>query len=226
MIHYDPFDAIENRMQAVYPHSILQLFGGVQGRSDHALNGAVVMRVETPEPHWLIVSQGFTELWDKVSPDSEVSGLGFELVCRIPAHSHEAGQEIGWVLHWMQGVADTLAFENASLADGHWMPMVEARSPDEVCALAFVDDPVLARIESRNGRSGFLQIVGLCPGGLDAVQRGSVHGYVSLLRERDALCRIDPSAPSPLRDGAFAEAVEAGIAASGPRFRWRNARPG
>ncbi|MCO4771282.1 MAG: suppressor of fused domain protein [Deltaproteobacteria bacterium] len=228
MKEIDPFDAIENRLLEVHPGSEFLLFGGVSARSPHALNGAVVMRVESPRPHWLIVSQGFTELWDKTWPDPNTSGMGFELACRVPARG-EAGPDCGWVLHWMQGVADVLAHEGTALGDGHWMSMTEPQTEDEVCALAFVRDPELGEIHSRNGGSHFLEMIGLRAGELDIVRSSSVDAYVECLRAHTAVAWIDPTAPSPLRDPLLAQAVNGMLrtqpsatgVVSGPPFGWR-----
>ncbi|MDX2091762.1 MAG: hypothetical protein SFX73_28130 [Kofleriaceae bacterium] len=76
------------------PGAEIVLCAPVEGAAP--LNGAVAVHVSAPSPHWLVVSQGFTELWDKESDDPDVSGFGFKLSCRIPAV--EAQLDFGWVL--------------------------------------------------------------------------------------------------------------------------------
>ena len=188
--------AIETAILAVYPGADILRFGSRKCRT-FQLAGCVAMRVEEPVPHWLLVSRGFTELGEKEEEDPDVSGWGFELTCRVPAPSEEV--EFGWVIDWMQGIADSLAAEGTFLEPFHNMPMTDASSDDEICALVFVEDVALHPSTSRNGKFSFLQMVGLTTGELEALYRWSARPMVELMRQRNPLFLIDKR-ESYLRD--------------------------
>lgn len=209
----NPFDAIEAAIQSAHPDAELLFFGGVPAHTNHVLNGAVVVRVSAPAPHWLVVSQGFTELREKSSSDPTTSGLGFELVCRVPAR--DGHQDFGWVIRWMQGVADILAHNGSHLDAGDTIDMTTPEDDREVCAVAFVPDVELAPTVSENGHFAFLQMVGLRRRELNATHTWNTDSFVALLREYDALSILDTRVLDRLDDPAFQSRVDAGIARDG-----------
>lgn len=149
--------AIEHAILAAYSGSKPGRYGGRPGRV-FPLAGCFALRVEEPSAHWLIVSRGFSELHEKEEKDTNVSGWGFELTCRVAARSDV--QEIGWVIDWMQGIADFLSERRVVLEPFHHMSITDPRDDDEICALVFVDDIALAPTSSRNGNFSFLQLWG------------------------------------------------------------------
>ncbi len=207
MFDQDGETAIERALLAAHPGAQpLRFANPTPGK--HDLAGGLAILVEEPVPHWLVVSRGFTELEDKVEEDPDVSGWGFELTCRLPVRSQD--HDFGWVLSWMQNIADYLADNATFLEPYHHMPMYPATSEDEIAAIVFVDDIELAPTESRNGRLTFLQMVGLTSGEYEALQSWNGPSLVDLIHARDPLFLMDVERKTYLREEAFARAVEQG----------------
>ncbi len=208
----DPFDALEASILAAYPDAELQFAGGVDSRT-YPLNGVVFARLTEPVPHWLIVSQGFTDLWDKETDEPDVSGWGFELTCRTPAPTEDL--DFGWVLHWMQHIADYLAESSSMIEAGHHMPMAEPRHDADLSSIVFVEDIALQPTMSRHGAFGFLQMVAVNPVELASLQAWHSESFVDLMKERDPLLLADHNRPSFMAEASFAQTVEAGIVRDG-----------
>jgi suppressor of fused-like protein len=207
----------ESGGEAVIERAILDAYPGCEPvafgldnltASKFALAGCFAIRVEEPTPHWLLVSRGFTELDEKVEEDPDVSGWGFELTCRVPARTDEA--DFGWVLDWMQGIADYLVKSGTFLAPFHNMPVMEPRNPDDLCALLFVEDVTLRSTRSANGEIQFLQMVGLTRGEHDALKRWDGRAFVELVRQRNPLLVTDAERKTYANDPDFLRAVTEG----------------
>jgi suppressor of fused-like protein len=203
--------------EAVIERAILDAYPGCEplafGLSDERdskfpLAGCFATRLDEPVPHWLLVSRGFTELHEKVEGDPDVSGWGFELTCRVPARTDEP--DFGWVLEWMQGIADYLATSGTFLEPFHNMPMMEPRHEDDLCALVFVEDVALGSTRSANGKLEFLQMVGITRGEHEALKHWDGSGFVDLLRERDPLLMTDAERTTYANDPHFVRAVSEG----------------
>ncbi|MDX2086311.1 MAG: suppressor of fused domain protein [Kofleriaceae bacterium] len=217
----DPFDALENSVRAAHPGAEIVLCAPVEGAEP--LNGAVAVHVSAPSPHWLVVSQGFTELWDKESDDPDVSGFGFELSCRIPAV--EAQLDFGWVLHWMQGIRDYLATTETFIGSGHCMPLVAPATRDEICNVLFVEDVGLAPTRSRNGNHGYLQMVGVNVAEHDTARSWDVLAFSDLMRARDPLLQTIAGRPSFLADASFLVDMERAMASRAASVGMRGQLP-
>ena len=208
MFELDGDFAIEQALLAAHPGAQLFRFA-IPNPGKLELAGWVAVRVGGAVPHWLVVSRGFTELGEKVEEDPDVSGWGFELTCRLPGRSIE-DHDFGWVMRWMQGVADYLSDKVTLLEAYHHMPMWKAAREDEIAAVVFVDDIELAPTRSQNGSFVFLQMVGVTAGEYDALVSWDARGLVELIRERDPLFLMDVERRSYLHDPAFARLVEEG----------------
>ncbi|MBX3198194.1 MAG: suppressor of fused domain protein [Labilithrix sp.] len=171
--------------------------------------GCLAARVEEPTPHWVVVSRGFTELGEKLEEDPELSGWGFELTCRLPARSSDV-PELGWVMDWMQRVADDLAARVSFLEPYHHMEIRPATQRDELAAVVFVEDMRLEPTRSQNGAFYFLQMVGLTRDEYEALHAWDARGLVDLVRERDPLLLLDAERASFLDDPDFVSAVDEG----------------
>jgi len=207
MFEPDGETAIERALLAAHPDAEPLRFQ-LPEPSKLELSGCIAVRVEDPVPHWVVVSRGLTELDEKVEEDPETSGWGLELTCRLPARSEEP--DFGWVVSWMQTVADYLAETISFIEPHHHMPMYPATTEDELAAVVFVDDIALAPTRSKNGNFTFLQMVGLTTGEYDALRSWNATGLVELIRERDPLLLMDATRTSYLRDADFARAVDEG----------------
>ncbi len=207
MFDADGETAIEGALRAVHPDAEPVRFG-IPEPGKRELAGCIAIRVEEPVPHWLVVSRGFTELGEKTEEDPEVSGWGFELTCRLPARSDE--HDFGWVLNWMQNIADYLEDKVSFLEPYHHMPMWKATQEDEIAAVVFVDDIELGPARSQNGSFNFLQMVGLTSGEHQALEAWDGRALVELMRQRDPLLLMDVQRRSYLRESEFVRAVEEG----------------
>jgi hypothetical protein len=172
------------------------------------LDGVFALRLSSPAPHWLLVTRGFTELYDKESADPAASGYGFEVTCRLPARSSE--YDFGWALSWLQGLADNLSSGGAWFEPGHFIKLVEPQKTDELCAVAFCEDIVLQPSASKNGTFAFLQMVGLTNDEYTALQNWSALQLLELVRAREPLLWTDAQRKSYLTEPAFLRAVTAG----------------
>jgi hypothetical protein len=100
-------------------------------------------------------------------------------------------------------------------------------------AIAFVDDPELAPIQTPNGRMHFLQIVGLTKDELQAVKRWNTRGVLELLRESCPLWITDLERASITDRPDVSARIRDGIAAEGSSLqgeyveiaRWQMAEP-
>ena len=207
MYDQDGERAIEQALLAAHPDARPVRFA-IPNPGKHELAGGIAVRVETPVPHWLVVSLGFTELHEKVEEDPDVSGWGFELTCRLPARSEEL--DFGWIVSWMQDIADHIASQVTVLEPYQHMTMWKATSEDEIAAVVFVDDVDLPPTESKFGSFTFLQMVGLTSGEYEALHSWDAAALCELIRARDPLFLMDAQRKSYLRDPSFARAVEVG----------------
>ncbi|MBX3261719.1 MAG: suppressor of fused domain protein [Labilithrix sp.] len=208
MFDADGETAIERALRRAHPGAAPARFAARPAGKD-AIAGCLAARVEEPTPHWLVVSRGFTELGDKLEEDPEISGWGFELTCRLPARSSEA-PDLGWIMDWMQRVADDLAARVSFLDPYHHMEIQPAAQGDDVAAIVFVEDVRLEPTRSQNGAFYFLQMVGLTRDEYAALHAWDARGLVDLVRERDPLLLLDRGRASLLADPGFAAAVDEG----------------
>ncbi|MBI5543496.1 MAG: suppressor of fused domain protein [Deltaproteobacteria bacterium] len=192
-------EAIEHALALAYPGVEPFWFGIPEaGRAEFPLRGFLALRIVQPEPHWLIVSRGLSDLERRV-----------ELTCRLRAPTDE--QNYGWVAHWMQGVADSLASQHSYLEPFHHKQMVDRAGEDELLSVVFVEDVVLRPSSTPFGELSFLQMVGLTPQEYSSVKDWSSSKFVALMRQRDQLLMSDPRRQSYMREADFASEVRAGI---------------
>src|SRR5215470_8540320 len=77
--------AIEAKLGSIYGEQQPKHWGTVMRYSEGGpdpLDGISAYRAEDP-PHWHYVTFGFSELYEKISQDQQVSGWGFELSFRL-----------------------------------------------------------------------------------------------------------------------------------------------
>lgn len=212
MFELDGESAIEQALLAVYPDAKPVWFT-VPEPGERELAGCIAVRLETPTPHWVVVSRGFSELGEKVGDDPEISGWGFELVCRLPARSEEP--DFGWVVSWMENVAQHLNEQVTVIDPTHHLPMWDAKGEDELAAVVFAEENVLEATRSVNGSVRFMQMVGLTTGEYEALQAWDPAQLTQLIRDRDPLLLTDAHRKSYMKDPEFARAVAAGHARDG-----------
>jgi suppressor of fused-like protein len=200
---------IERMLSKAYPGAEILRFESTEGRSFH-LDGVFALLIEGDTPHWLVVSRGLTKLLDERGDDL---GPRFELTCRLPARIRDPGEDFGWIVSWMQGLADYLAESGASFEPFHQKKMLNG-DDDSISGLVFVADVVLPALESGKAKVSFLQMVGLTTDELRAMQTWQARPFVDLIRTRNPLLLTHPRA-SLLGDADFASQVEEGSGRDG-----------
>jgi suppressor of fused-like protein len=165
------WDAIDTALQPLYAGQTPKHYGTVisykLGGSD-PLQGISAYRRSGAHPHWHFVTYGFSELYDKESDDSDVSGYGFELTFRVAdeACADEASESEPpmWAMNFLQNVARYVFSSGNVFNAGHYMNLngpIALEHDTAIRSIAFVHDPELAMIDTPNGRVEFLQVVGI-----------------------------------------------------------------
>ncbi len=90
------------------------------------------------------------------------------------------------------------------------MPMLAARSEDDLCALVFVEDVALPPTHAAHGKPMFLQMVGITRGENDAVTGWDTRGFLDLMRQRNPLLITDATRKTYLHDPDCVRAVSEG----------------
>src|SRR5262245_11656023 len=111
----DPEAEMEQALSKAHPGAELLRFEASEART-FQLDGVFALLVEGDPPHWLVVSRGLTKLFDERDDDSAPR---FELTCRLPARTRDPSEDFGWIVNWMQGLADYLAESGTSFEPFH-----------------------------------------------------------------------------------------------------------
>lgn len=214
------YAALESALDAACPdpaalimHSpIPRMLGGQQ-----TLDDIYVRHVDLPEPHWLLVSAGLTELYDKESSNREVSGFGMELTLRV---KRAEGEETppNWAVNFLQNVGQYIANTGNVFGNGHTMDIngpICVGDPTEIRAMVTRLDPVLGGIETPNGHVDFMQIMGLTLDELAAMKAWKHEPVLAELNAVNALGIIDLRRPSVLSNPEAAKRIVEGTAREG-----------
>lgn len=112
-----------------------------------------------PKGHWHYVASGMTERDMKMTSNPDVSGWGFEFSFRLeaPPAAVDLGGPPIWPLVLLQDLGRYVWETERRLAHGHFLRL-EKRIPE---FLALIEDPVLGRVDTVNGRFSYLQVVAL-----------------------------------------------------------------
>ncbi len=196
--------AIDAALTRLYPRQVPHQFASQRAYepdADSPLPAIAVYEARQPE-HWHYVTYGLSELFEKSSSDPEVSGFGFELTMRVP---RAAGEEAPptWPLRALQGLGRYVLGTGQGLDTGHCADLGASIAPgiDSVLTcLACVPDPLLGKIITPFGSLLFLQVVGITPDELAAMQRLDHEGVVHLLGELDFHGLSDPTRRSYFED--------------------------
>ncbi len=160
--------------------------------SDSPLPAISAYEASTP-PHWHLVTYGFSELFEKSSPDAQLSGFGYELTFRIPRAPGETMPPT-WAVRLLQALGRYVFTEQAPFDTGHRADLGAPLCPgSQLCALACVPDPELGKITTVFGNLLFLQVVGLTAAEHTCMRNLSYEDVVLLLAEIDRLGLTDPT---------------------------------
>lgn len=157
--------SIDAELNKVYPNQEPQHFGTLikymLGGED-PLDGISVYESNIQEPHYHIVSYGFSELYyDDEKAGGEFSKFGFELTFRL---KKEGNEDFHWAMNLMQNLAKYVFNSGKWFEEFHFIPAngpIKLESDTDITALAFVLDPQLGKIDTPHGEVSFLQMVGL-----------------------------------------------------------------
>jgi hypothetical protein len=207
------WDAIASRLAPLYGDQEPRHWGSVVkyrlGGPD-PLDGISAYHRLQPEPHWHFVTYGFSELYAKESKIAETSGFGFELTFRLACGADDT-ETPKWPVGFLNNLA-RYVFEGHALAPGHHMNLngpIALGRPTDVTAIAVVQDPELAPVETPNGSLRFLQVFGLTSDEYLALLGWTSAGLVELMRQRNPVLVTSLSRASLLADPAFRAEVTA-----------------
>lgn len=173
------------------------------------IHGICVYKNADPVPHWHCVTYGFSELWDKVSSDPDVSGFGFELTFRPTCKAGDK-QPPNWPLNFLQNLGRYVFQTGNCYGVGHTVPLngpIREDSSTLIHAISFAPDPQLPPIATPNGRVEFLQVVGLTMDELEAIWSWNAEAFLQLRSRDDPFLLTDLSRTSWMGDAKFAAEV-------------------
>jgi len=219
------WDAIDATLRAVYGRQQAWHWRTIrtlsQGGND-PLDGISAYRVDGQKPHWHYISYGMSELYAKESADKLRSGWGFEFTLRL-ARQPEEKQPPAWPLQLLQNLARYVAQTGHVFQPGDHMDLngpIAAGADTMLRAAMFAADPLLAAIDTLNGRVTFVQVVGVTLDELRAAKTWNITGFLSLLASsRDTLLRTDLRRRSILKHPPIAAELEVRSRAEGSATR-------
>ncbi len=165
--------------------------------------------------HWLFATYGLTELFEKSSPDADLSGHGYELVLRLETRGDDPPP--AWPAELLRAVAGYVEASGAQLDDGHYIDVGEPLGrglETRLTALLVVSDPELAAFDGPFGRVRFLALVGVTADELELLLDWSVAGLASELARDNPLLLTKPERASLLETERASE-VRAAVAREG-----------
>ena len=147
--------------------------------------------------HWLYVGYGLSELFEKTSPQPDISGFGFELVLRLPRCADET-RPPSWPLTLLQGIGHYVLSGHGTLDSGHVIdlggPLTGPEGGDSALrGVMCVPDPMLRKIDTVHGSLLFLTLFGLTGEELGAVETWDLSRKVSMVAELEPMAITRPS---------------------------------
>jgi Suppressor of fused protein (SUFU) len=184
------WDAIARAVEAAHPGVTPIHFGSDATLPNQGIWGISAYPIDD---HWLAVTLGLSELYEKVSDDPSTSGWGIELTIR-PLRTDD--QPPQWALRLLRALGGAIHSTGRPFADGHRLDPggpITGSDDTRLRAVAFATDPELDGVETMNGRVEFLQVVGITMEELDTMKETSTAAVLDGLREHDPLLRVDPA---------------------------------
>lgn len=203
------WNAIDGALRRIYPGVEPRHYGSLLkwrlGGQD-PLDG---ISVYAREDHWHFVSYGMSELYEKESTNSDVSGWGFEFTFRLARGSDE--EPPVWALNFLQNLARYVFGTSNSFSPGDHVnlngPISVANSETRIRAITFVDDPELGVIDTPHGRLRFLQIVGLTFDEYSVIEQWDAQRLLDALAPHMPLFVTDLGRASLTDDSGIAAAI-------------------
>lgn len=185
-------------------------------RATRAFSGAgpvEAVSIHRVADHWHLVTYGLTELHVKESPDSQLSGWGFELTFRVVDEDMPL-----WAVDFLASLASYVWSSRHPFAGGHLMDLrgpVRIGTDTPITAALIVADPALGALEGPFGHIEFLQVVGLTAAELELCRAWNPDGVADLLGRQDPLLVTRLDRPELTADPDLAAEVAARAAADG-----------
>lgn len=163
---------------------------------------AITVWESNAPPSWVYVSYGLTELFDKTSPDPNISGFGFEFTLRVPRNEGEAHPPV-WGLRLIQMLGREVLRTRQGFDSGHCVDLggpIDPSGETKLEALACIPDPLLGKFQGPHGSILFLRLMGIARDELEALQPLELADMVGALAELDASASTELSRASWLDD--------------------------
>jgi hypothetical protein len=192
--------AIDRALAQLYPGQVPHQFASKTAYELESQSPLPAISVCEAPGHWHYVTYGLTELFEKTSERADISGFGFELTLRLPRRADEAPPP-AWALRLLQAIGGFVLAGHGPLDTGH---VIDLGGPIDggssvLTGVVLVPDPRLGKLATPHGSILFLQLYGLAPDEIEAMQAWDLARKVGLVAEVDPLAITDP-ARTPLRE--------------------------
>ncbi|EMJ93628.1 suppressor of fused domain protein [Leptospira alstonii] len=139
------------------------------------------------DDHWLYVSYGCSELFEKTWDDPDFSGLGYELTFRLKKGSHQTPPI--WPMPLMNDIA-AYAMTGAGLGPTQSINFgrpIDETQKTKLTGVLFVEDPELPSTDTPYGILNFLQLVGIDSETLQKIKSEGSSGTISEIQRKTKL---------------------------------------
>jgi hypothetical protein len=192
--------AIDRALSRLYPGQVPHQFASSTAYDLESTSPLPAITAWEAPDHWHFVTYGLSELFEKSSERADVSGFGFELTLRLPRRAEDE-RPPGWPLRLLQGLGGYVLSGHGALDTGHVIDLGGPIDPagSALTGVVLVPDPQLGKLDTPHGSVLFLQLFGLAPDEVEALQGWDLPRKVGLAMEVDRLAITDPARP-PLRE--------------------------
>ena len=212
--------AIDSVLRLKYPEKEPLTYApmiNIRAGGEDPLELIAVYEREDPIPHWHFITYGFSDLYEKTSKITPVSGYGFELTFRLIKAKNEE-EPPDWVVGFLQNLAKYVFTTGNRFDNGFFLNLnheINFNEETELNTIAFSYDSELKPINTQNGIVVFLQIVGLTQDEKFAMQSWNSMKFIETISNELPLLVTDLSRGSVLQDEAIRNKVDKGIEADG-----------
>lgn len=212
--------AIDSVLKTKYPDKEPLTFApmmSMRGGGEDPLEMISVYERTEPLPHWHFVTYGFSDLYEKTSKITPISGFGFELTFRLIKAKGES-EPPEWVVNFLQNLAKYVFTTGNRFDNGFFLNLnseINFSAETELNTIAFTYDAELKPINTQNGIVVFLQIVGLTQDEKFAMQSWNSMKFIETISKELPLLITDITRGSVLQDESIRNKVERGIEADG-----------
>jgi len=165
-------------------------------------------------PGWLYVTYGLSELFDKTTPDPNISGFGFELSLRIPKPPGQNGGSKPplWPLRLLQSLGRHVLSTRGGFDSGHALDLGASLVPggsdgpedSALTGMICLPDPLLGKIDTVHGSLLFLRLFGVTAEELAILSELELGSLVACVAE------LSPQAITDAGRGSFTDDPERG----------------